>query len=431
MGDSPRAAPPEPGLRQLFASGQYRWLYAATLHWNLARWIEMLLIPWIAYELTGSAWLVALIGFFRNAPLLVFGLAGGVVADRRDRRAILLATQGVNVAVSASVALLLVTHLLAYWQLIAASLTLGTTWVFDFAARRALLADMVDRRLVLSAFALDGLNQNATKVVGPLIGGALVVRAGVSGSYMLLALVYVGALLALLPLEPYARHVRSAAGTWSSNVRAGVGAVWAVPSVVGVLAITIAMNMLAFPYQQVLPVFAVQVLGLGADGFGALSAGGGLGSLLGAVLLTWLGRQAKVQGWLFVAGSSVTAAGLTLMAMSGSFALSLALLVVSGLGQSAFSSFQSTIIVNGVSAEMRGRAMGILALAIGSSPVGALIIGALASAYGPSLAIGVSAAVCFVLIVATTVAVPALRAPTHPPAPAAPRSARGGVAART
>lgn len=426
-----RDGPAEPGPRQLFASGQYRWLYAATLHWNLARWIEMLVIPWIAYELTGSAWLVALIGFFRNAPLLVFGLAGGVVADRQDRRSILLTTQAVNVAVSVAVTALLVTHLLAYWQLIVASVSLGTTLVFDFAARRSLLADMVERHLVLPAFALDGLNQNVTRVIGPLIGGALTVRAGVGGAYGLLALVYVGALLTLLPLGPAAQRVRAATGTWRSNVRAGMGAVAAVPAVVGVLAITVAMNMLAFPYQQVLPVFAVQVLGLGADGLGALSAGSGVGSLVGAIVLAWFGRQARIQGWLFIAGSSITAAGLCLLAGSSSFALCLALLVLSGVGQSAFSSLQSTIVVNGVAMEVRGRAMGILALAIGSSPFGALIIGGLADALGPALAIGLCAFVCLLLVVATSAAIPGLRATARPAAAAAPQAARPGVAART
>ena len=143
------------------------------------------------------------------------------------------------------------------------------------------------------------------------------------------------------------------------------------------------------------------------------SAGGGVGSLIGAVLLTWLGRQAKLQGWLFVAGSSVTAVGLTLMAASSSFALCVALLVISGLGQAAFASLQSTIVVNGVSTEMRGRAMGILALAIGSSPIGALIVGALAGAHGPAFAIGACAAVCLVLVLATAVAIPALAGYTH------------------
>src|SRR5579859_5509147 len=103
-----------PSLRHPFSNPQFRWLFAATFQWNLARWMEMLVVGWLAFQLTGSAWDVALIGFFRNVPLLVLGLAAGLAADRWDRRNILMSAQAINLAVTISLGMLLASHHLLY-----------------------------------------------------------------------------------------------------------------------------------------------------------------------------------------------------------------------------------------------------------------------------------------------------------------------------
>jgi MFS family permease len=392
-----------------FRNPSYRWLYVATLHWNFARWMEMLVVGWLAFALTGSAWDVALIGFFRNAPSLLFGLTGGLMADRLERKHILLTTQVLNVATTALVGILVVTHALQFWQLAAANVVLGSTWVFDWPARRALLPDMVDRRSVMRAFAFDNLNMNLSRIVGPLLGGVLVASVGIAGCYFALFLLYVCATATLLPIHAPSHRFQLATSNVFSHLGAGLRAVSASQAIMGVLLITVAMNFFAFPYQQILPVFTVQVLHAGASELGALGAVGGAGSLLGATLMIWYGQQPQVQGWLFIVGSACMSVALVLFATSNSFGLCLLFLTLSGFGQAAFGSLQSTIIVTHVAPELRGRAMGVLALAIGSSPFGALLIGAVANAAGPSVGIGACAAACLICVVLTAVFVPGLR----------------------
>jgi len=395
--------------RQPFRNPNFCWLYAATFSWNLARWIEMLAVGWVAFELTGSAWDVALTGFFRNVPLLALGLAGGLVADRWDRRTILIVAQVTNLLVTCAIALLLWTHHLAFWHLAVANMLLGVTWVFDWPARRSLLPDLVHKRLVLRAFALDNLNMNMTKVLGPLLGGGLIALVGVFGCYVALGAVYSAALVALFPLVMPPRTSLARGTSVLSNLGAGIRAARASQAVIGVLAITVTMNMLAFPYMQVLPVFAVDVLRVGPTGLGALGAANGLGSFIGAVVMIWYGHQARIQGWLFIIGSGLMCFALALFAMSHWFVPCLLLLMLGGLGQASFGSLQSTIIVNNVDPEVRGRAMGILALAIGSSPIGALLVGALSDARGPAAGIGICAALGLGTVVACAVAIPGLR----------------------
>lgn len=413
---------------QPFRGRAFRWLFTATLVWNLARWMEMLVSAWLAYTLTHSAWDVALIGFFRSVPLLLLGVVGGLTADGRDRRQTLVVAQIVNGMAVAMIAVLLGTHRLAYWQLAVCAAVLGTTWVFDWPSRRALLPDLVHRRCLLRAFAFDNLNMNTSKIIGPLIAGSLLASLGPTDCYIALAGVYLGALLPLLPLPRSRRTVRIAQSL-AADLGAGFRAVRSSQTVLGVLAITVALNMLVFPYQQLLPVFGVAVLRLGPAGIGLLGAGNGVGSLVGSCVMVWQGQRARQPGRLFIAGSFIVSLAIVLFAGSHWFLLCFFCLALSGLGQSAFGALQTTIIVSGVSSELRGRAMGILTLAIGSSPIGALLVGGVAQADGPAVAIGAASCAALLLVVVVACLFPGLHRPTPLPStdpPLAPHAiARG------
>jgi MFS family permease len=167
--------------------------------------------------------------------------------------------------------------------------------------------------------------------------------------------------------------------------------------IVGVLLISACMNILVFPYQQLLPVFARDVLLVDAVGLGALSAATGVGSFVGALAIAFA-RNVPRSGLMFWAGSCLTSTCLVGFALSGNFMLALALLGLSGLGQAAFASLQSTIVLGRASDQLRGRAMGALTLAIGSSPLGTLEIGAVTVWLGAPLAVALNAGACAALV---------------------------------
>jgi MFS family permease len=178
--------------------------------------------------------------------------------------------------------------------------------------------------------------------------------------------------------------------------------------IMGVVLISACMNILAFPYQQLLPVFARDVLGTDAVGLGALSAAAGIGSFVGAMAIASSGHVPR-SGALFWIGSCLMCVCLVGFALAASFTLALGLLLVSGFGQAAFASLQTTIVLGTASDQLRGRAMGILTLAIGSSPFGTLEVGALALVIGAPLAVALNAGACAALVGLVALRLPRFR----------------------
>jgi len=386
--------------------------------WNFARWMEMTVTSWVALELTGSAWLVAVVGVCRSAFLPVAGPITGALSDRFDRVRLIKVAQWGNVLVIGAVAVALVAGYGAYWQIVVASLWLGASWGIDWPSRRALIADMVGPERVLQAIVLDNVTQNASRIAGPLLGGVLLAVWGGGGAFVGLALAFLLASLTMIPVASSApSKVQIASNMWR-DMAAGIqyarrdAVVWAV------LAITILMNMLLFPYINLLSVFAEQVLHVGPVGLGQMGAINGVGAAIGLFVLSPM-RSGRMQARAFAVGSCLACVALTLFGFSSVFGVSLALLFVSGLGTSAFGTMQSTLILSRTETAMRGRMMGMLAFCIGSAPLGSLIVGVMIEWLGPQTAVAVVCSLCGVLVWAMSVRAGlfGVRPPVPAPAP--------------
>lgn len=392
-----------------FRSRGYRFLWTASLLWNQARWMDQVVLGWVVLELTNSPWNVALIGVARNLPVFLLGMYGGAVADRFDRRRLLMATQALGAGVSLGIGALLALDRFSVAAGLVAALLLGVQWALDWPARRAVIPDLVGRELTMNAIVLESLSMNLTRILGPLAAGWLLAYASPALAYLAMAGLY-GAeivLLAVMPLRPSPRLPRG--GSVARYLREGWQELRQIQPVVGVLLVTVFMNMFVFPYQFILPVFARDVLGVDPVGLGVLGAGQGLGSMAGVLVLASRGRIPRA-GMLFAGGSLLMSMSLVGFALSRDFTLSVALLVLAGLGSSTFSAFQSTIILASASEQLRGRAMGVLTLAIGTAPFGLVEIGAIASVAGAPVTVALNAALCAVLVAATTLALPRFRA---------------------
>ncbi len=350
----------------------------------------MTVTSWVALQLSGSPWLVAMIGVFRTAFLPVAGPITGALSDRFGRVRLMKVAQWGNVVAIGLVAAALLAGLGAYWQLVLASLWLGASWGIDWPSRRALVADLVGPERVLPAVVLDNVTQNVSRILGPLLGGVLLATWGGAGAFAALAASFLLASLSLAPVRPLKRAQVRVGRSVLRDLAAGLasvrrdGAVWAV------LVITVVMNCLLFPYMQLLSVFAEQVLAVGPLGLGWMGAANGIGASLGLLLLPPL-RRAHWQGWAFAGGSCLACLMLFLFAHSTWFGASLMLLLLVGLGTSAFGTMQSTIVLSRTSPEMRGRAMGLLAFAIGTAPLGALETGLLVERFGAPAAVAFNA----------------------------------------
>jgi len=409
---APALVKPEPKRRlaplATLSSPGYRYLWSASLLWNQARWMDRVVLGWVVFDMTNSAWNLAVLEALRWLPLLLFGLAGGAVADRIDRRWVLIGAQGLALLVCSLSAVLLLLGLFDFRVAMFVTFALGVQWAVDWPTRRALIPDLVGRDLTMNAVALEAVSQNVTRIAGPLMAGVLVAYVSSAAAFAAMAALYVVeiVLLKVMPLRP--RSLPARGGSMLRYLSDGFERLSASQAIVGVVLVSVFMNVLVFPYQQLLPVFARDSLQVDAVGLGGLSAASGLGSVVGAMAIA-MSRRVPRSGMVFWVGSCVMSVCVIGFAASQQYGVALVLLAMSGLGQAAFSSLQSTIVLSSATDQLRGRAMGALTLAIGSTPFGSLEVGALSVALGATLAVALNAGLCAVLVVLVALRLPRFR----------------------
>ena len=371
--------------------------------------MDRVVLGWVVLEITNSVWDLAVMEALRWLPLLIFGIAGGAIADRVDRRWVLIGAQCLALIVCASITVLLALGMFSFWLAAAGTFLLGVQWAVDWPTRRALIPDLVGRDLTVNAIALEAVSMNVTRIVGPLIAGALIAYWNPAAAFAFISTLYILeiVLLKLMPLSGAKRI--SGGGTMLGYLLEGFASLRHNQVIVGVLLISMVMNVLVFPYQQVLPVFARDVLHVDAVGLGALSAAGGIGSVIGAAAIA-SARRVPRSGRLFWLGSGLMSVCLVGFAFAGEFSLALVLLGLAGLGQAAFAALQTTMVLSASTDQLRGRAMGALTLAIGSTPFGSLEIGAVSVLLGAPLAVAINAGLCALLVGAVAWRLPRFRA---------------------
>ena len=371
--------------------------------------MDRVVLGWVVLEMTNSAWDLAVLEALRWLPLLMFGVAGGAVADRVDRRWVLIGAQGLALVVCLATAVLLGLGLFNFGLAALATFLLGMQWAVDWPTRRALIPDLVGRELTGNAVALEAVSMNLTRIIGPLVAGALIAYFSPALAFAVMACLYVVeiVLLKLMPLS--VRGGQVASGSMLRYLAEGFDRLRGIQPIVGVLLISVFMNIFVFPYQQLMPVFARDELHTDAVGLGALTAASGVGSVIGAVAIA-VSHRVPRSGLIFWVGSCLMSLCLVGFALSDTFGLALVLLAMSGVGQAAFASLQSTIVLGTATDQLRGRAMGALTLAIGSTPFGSLEIGAASVALGAPTAVALNAGVCALLVAVVALRLPRFRA---------------------
>ena len=397
-----------------FHNPGYRLLWPGYLFANVSRWMQITMLAWLVLELTDSPLRVALVGFFGMSPMLFLGMIGGVLADRVDRRRLILASQSVSLIASVMMAAVLLLGAEQYWYAYLVMLVSGIGWALDMPSRRALLPDLMGRSGVTNAVALDSVAMHCSLLLGPVLAGTLISVVDVSGGYLAIAsfqLVSVLLIRAVRLPGPPKRYGQSA--NIVGNLIEGFRYVRGNKVILATVWVTVFMNLLMFPYMQMVPVIAKDTLHVGPGLMGVLMGASGLGALVGAVLIASR-RTITYHGRLYLGGSLVALATLMAFSLSTWYLASLPILVILGLGTAGFGTMQATIMMLVSSEEMRGRALGVMSLAIGAGPLGAVLTGAVASAYGAPFAIGLNAAIGLVLLASIAVLMPSLFAATVP-----------------
>ena len=373
-------------------SRDFRYLWAARSVHEVARRMELLALGYLIHELTGSAFQVGLISVFLNAPRPALSLFAGLVADRLNRRHTLVGVHTVYFAIASILLALLLSDKIQPWQVFIAILVQGTAKVVDDPSRRTAIFDLAGRERIASAMSLETITNNCGKILGPLLAGILIASTGFTGAFAVLVALDLVSLLLLVRLRLPANIPAATAreSVWSGLVE-GVKHSISNRMVLGVLWMSLIMNALVFPIQYFIPVIATDLLQVGPTLGGLLGSAEGIGTLIGASIIAPR-RNISHHGRLFVLGALAVATAVTLVAWSPWFIVSFTLLLLGGVGQAGFSTMQSSILLLTSQPELRGRVMGSQGLVNGAGHlVGGTEIGAVAEAFGISIAIGLNA----------------------------------------
>ena len=372
-------------MSSVFAMPGFAAIYSVGVVWSLCRWAIGFLGAYVVSDLTGSPRLVQLTGTLLWAPLLFAGLMGGTVSDRLPRRTLLFAQFAVLGPLTAGIGTLSLLGRLPLWALYAYMVVAGFGWVIDMTVRKAMVYDLVGDERIDKAMALEGLASSLGLVVGTLAGGVLIGTVGAGGAYLAIAAAIAVATLFLtrVPMIPPAAPRSDTKGSLGLELREGLGLVATRPLLASVLGVTALTNFFHFAYFPMVPVIA-DLLGASPAATGALAAATGLGMAVGASIVL---RFPVRRGFVYVLGSAGAMTLLLGFATFDRYLLVFASLLAASSFVGLFGATQSALVMTSVSKEARGRAMGLLAMAIGMLPLGMTTLGEVAEAIGPRSAL--------------------------------------------
>ena len=352
---------------------------------GVLRWLELLAIGVYVLEVGGSPFLVALMTFLRMAPMFLFGIPAGALADRYDRKRLLIIGLLVLAGAAGLLAFLALQGRIALWHIGVGTFLNGMFWASEFPVRRIMLGEIAGVARLSRAMALELATSNATRMLGPALGGVLMQVTGLYGVYALGALLYLASAALVLPVA-----YRSAGAAGAASLLAMLRDGWRFARserlIVGTLAVTLIVNLWGFAYITMVPVIGERVLGLSPALIGVLMSSEGLGAVIGALLVARYDRPRRYTQ-IYTASSAAFLLGVLAFALSAWFPLSLALMLFCGIGIAGFAVMQTTLVFLAAPAAVRSRVMGLLTVAIGGGPIGMLYVGVLADWLGASAAV--------------------------------------------
>jgi MFS family permease len=348
---------------------------------------------YLVYQLTGSPAYLGFVGFAAGVPPWLFMLYGGVVADRIHRRRLMVITQNSMMTLAFILAGLAFSGLVRPWHIILLAFGLGTANSFDARARQAFVLEMVDRKHLTNAIALNSTMFNMATVIGPAVGGLTYAALGPAWCFTLNGLSFIAVIVALLLMKLKAVEARPRQASLLEDLKAGPRYIRSQPVVLAIIAMTTVTSLFGLAFVTLLPAWAVSILGGDSTTFGLLQSSRGIGALLGALMVATMVAR-RVRGKLMLVGSLTFPALLVTFALIPWLPVSLVLLVGVGWGMMMLFNTANALVQDLVPDHLRGRIMSFYSLTFfGFMPLGALLAGILAQALGSPITIIASALV--------------------------------------
>jgi MFS family permease len=373
----------------------YRLFYAGQSISLIGTWMQRIAMSWLVYRLTGSTFLLGVVGFASQIPTFLLAPFTGVLIDRYNRHRILIITQTLAMIQALALALLILTKMISIPHIILLSVFIGLVNAFDMPARQSFLVDMVEEKEDLgNAIALNSSMVNAARLLGPSIAGMLIAAVGEGMCFLLNSVSYVAVIIALYAMKITPRPTIPKRTNMLMELREGFAYAFDSIPIRSVLMLLGLISLMGMPYSALMPVFAENILRGGPHTLGFLMGASGLGALSGAIFLA--ARQ-SVLGLekVIILAATLFGAGLMAFALSRVLWLSLALMVLTGFGMMVQMAASNTVLQTRVDDDKRGRVMSLYTMAfMGTVPFGSLFAGSVASRIGAPNTLMIGGMVC-------------------------------------
>ncbi len=378
------------GLRAL-RHRNFRLFWTGQLISLIGTWMQSVAQAWLVLTMTNDPFMLGVVAAAQFLPVMVFGLFGGIVADSLPKRRTLIATQSIAMSLAFILAALTATGTVQVWQIVLLAFALGCTNAVDMPTRQSFVFEMVGRADIGNAVALNSAIFNAARIVGPAVAGLTIGFFDISIAFFINGLSFIAVLASLLAMRPadlrpailvvMPRTVRAVVDTLSE----GLGYVRRTHVVLLAVSVVGLVSLVGMNFTIVIPAFARDVLDSDAAGYGFLMAASGLGSLAAALALAFLGRPSER---VLIGGALVLGVLEVALAFSRWMPLSLLCMFGIGAGGIAMAMTANTSIQLAVPDGLRGRVMAVYTTVFaGSTPIGGLLFGALAAAFGAATAV--------------------------------------------
>jgi MFS family permease len=378
-------------------------------------WMQQVAISWLVYRLTGSAVLLGVVGFAGQIPTFVFAPLAGVLADRWNRRRLLLCTQSLAMVQAILLTVLVLTGAIKIWHLVVLSGLLGMINAFDIPVRQSFVVEMVDSKEDLgNAIALNSSMVNSARLIGPSIAGLLIATVGEGPCFLLNAASYLAVILAISAMRLKQAKPKGKRKKILHELREGFESAFGFAPIRAILILIALVSLVGMPYTVLMPIFAKEYLHGGAHTFGFLMTAAGLGALISTIFLA--SRKSVLGlGRVIVVATCLFGLGLIGFAISRIMALSLIFIALAGFGAMAMIASSNTVVQTIVEDEKRGRVMSLFAMAfMGVAPLGSLAAGAIADLVGAPATLIAGGVACLAVGAGFGRRLPALREIVRP-----------------
>ena len=343
--------------------------------------IREVALYWFVYEITGSVISLALLGLCEATPRLILAPIFGVLVDRYERLRLLIWVQFVTTIPILTQVVLYFLGVLEFWHILTLEVIHSTIRGINPSASQSLIRELVPKGEIMNAVALFSIAFNTARVIGPSVGGVLILWIGVGGCFLVHVVSLVISALELFLIRLPKRELGSGGKHFLREVKEGVQYIWHEPVILGSIGAAYILSVFVTTYQRFLPIFAKEILNVGAGGFGVLMSAPGIGAILSLTFLANLSEESRKETFLWIL-VTIPPTFLILFCLSGSFPLSVAILACVGAGQAGYRTMARVVIQTEVPHRLMGRAISVFQMDQGLRSVGSMVMGTFASIFG-------------------------------------------------